>query len=266
MNGIDKLKGSFGFNPDEGPHHFLVTIPDKDVMGVSVIVYDCPRFLEKGGRIPPVGATEKVQFPTLVWKELARPVKGIFNLRLKEGKRKVGSWKDGGNYLAPHFGKELVLLGWALEDNASNKVDTVFRNWRGLAPEERWWLYSTANAPFSQNSAKGRGIGWRKALVIALSENPIVDQPRESSEAIISKVHENKKNIGDPTTEETCTSAPDDNIETDPQSSIKVASATSAIKSTPDRPLKKTSPRKSIKSKKKKLRDDTSEQLSLFES
>jgi hypothetical protein len=183
MSESDRLNGTFGFDPSDGHHHFLVVIPAGESADQSVTVYECPRFVEGRAADLPVGATERVQFPLPVWKAVSEQVRAAFNLRLKESKRKPGKWRAGPNYLAPHYGKELVLLGWALEDVPVDRADTVFRNWRGLAPEERWWLYSTANAPFSQNSRKGRGHGWRKALTIALSENPLVDVAGETGRA-----------------------------------------------------------------------------------
>jgi hypothetical protein len=185
MSDSDRLNGTFGFDPADGHHHFLVTIPEGEASDGVVTVYECPRFVERRAAGLPVGATERVQFSLPVWKVVSEQVRAAFNLRLKAAKRKPGKWITGSNYLAPHYGKELVLLGWALEDVAVDLADTVFRNWRGLAPEERWWLYSTANAPFSQNSPKGRGIGWRKAVTIALSENPLVDVAGETGRASV---------------------------------------------------------------------------------
>jgi hypothetical protein len=180
MSNIDTLNGAFGFDPSDGHHHFLVVVPASGAAEHVVTVYECPRFVERGSIELPVGAVERVQFTESVWKAVSEQVRAVFNLRLKQTKRKPGKWHSGPNYLAPHYGKELVLLGWALEDISLDQADKVFRNWRGLAPEERWWLYSTANAPFAQNSKKGRGIGWRKALTIALSENPVVDVAGET--------------------------------------------------------------------------------------
>ena len=50
-------------------------------------------------------------------------------------------------------------------------MPNAVRNWTGLRPEERWWLYTATAA------ASGRpdqfDIGWRKALRFALTENPL---------------------------------------------------------------------------------------------
>ena len=48
------------------------------------------------------------------------------------------------------FGKELLVLLWAsrLPDVRPEEIGVAIRNWLGLKPEERWWLYTmTAAAP-----------------------------------------------------------------------------------------------------------------------
>lgn len=181
MSGIDQCSGSFGFDPADGRHHFAVLIPVSGRSGEATRVFECPSFVEGLSAGVPANAMERVEFSSFAWEAICEPVRAVFNLRLKANKRKPGKWHSGVNYLAPHYGKELVLLGWGLEDAPADRTDAVFKNWRGLAPEERWWLYSTANAPFSHNSRKGRGIGWRKALSIALSENPLIELGGESA-------------------------------------------------------------------------------------
>jgi len=184
MSSSMKLKNTFGYDPDEGNHHFLVIIPSKVDSEAGVSVYECLRFSENQNDDLLNSASEKVVFSSQNWKAVSENVRSTFNLRLKDSKLKTGSWQIGQNYLSPHFGKELTLLGWALEDLDSSFVNTVFKNWKGLAPEERWWLYGTANAPFSQNPKKGRGLGWRKDLSIALSENPLIETINKDLESI----------------------------------------------------------------------------------
>ena len=49
----------------------------------------------------------------------------------------------------------------------------MIANWRGLAPEERWWFYTTINATRHGHTEHGNDRGWRKAIKIAFAENPI---------------------------------------------------------------------------------------------
>lgn len=83
------------------------------------------------------------------------------------------------NILPPHFGKELILLAWAVEDIDESLIPNVIANWTGLEPEERWWLYTTVNATFTQAEA-GKDRGWRKAIKIAFSK----PRPGDARQAI----------------------------------------------------------------------------------
>ena len=46
------------------------------------------------------------------------------------------------------FGKELLVLLWAVEapDVTPEEIAVAIRNWLGLKPEERWWLYTMTAA------------------------------------------------------------------------------------------------------------------------
>lgn len=66
------------------------------------------------------------------------------------------------------LGKELCVLCWGVEDAQDEQLEKILRNWNGLAPEERWWLYNTTAANCGQ--ARQTGKGWRRAIHAALSE------------------------------------------------------------------------------------------------
>jgi len=51
-------------------------------------------------------------------------------------------------------------------------IPTAIRNWLGLTPEERWWLFTMTNAA-TGHAIAGRDKGWRKAVRFALTENPL---------------------------------------------------------------------------------------------
>ena len=96
-----------------------------------------------------------------------------FNRRLRNSKIRTGKWKQAG--LTPvcvTLGKELVLLAWAIEDADPGKIPAAIANWKGLTPEERWWLFTMTNAATGQ-ALRGKSIGWRKAVRFALTENPL---------------------------------------------------------------------------------------------
>jgi len=81
----------------------------------------------------------------------------------------------------PSLGKELCILCWAVEEASPDDIPNAIQNWESLAPEERWWLYTMTVATTGQ--AMQKGIGWRKALRAALSDNPFIKGEGSSPKA-----------------------------------------------------------------------------------
>ena len=174
----------FGFTPGEGEHHFLVTIPPKSEDD-SVYISEHFEWDESDERrelhfaLGKNDAKMRVVLPRLKWDEIAEATKAEFNRRLRKENEKTGQWQMGQVPVARLFGKELVLLAWAIEDADPAKIPTAIRNWRGLAPEERWWLFTMTNAA-TGHAVTGRNKGWRKAVRYALTENPVSGSDVES--------------------------------------------------------------------------------------
>ena len=166
----------FGFIPTESRHHFLVTIPAaKDAPVIISEHFDWRE--EEFQQEVSLGLGEmdnkvRVILSHRKWEAIAQEVKAEFNRRLKQNGRKTGQWKTGQVPLSRLFGKELVLLAWAIEDAELEFIPLAVKNWLGLAPEERWWLFTMTNAA-TGHAVTGRGRGWRKALYYALAENPV---------------------------------------------------------------------------------------------
>lgn len=154
----------FGFDPTESPYHFVLR--RRGDGGVSII--------EAIGRANDDEAeeTEKARLSSYLWERIESPVATEFNDRLRGEGGRAGRWLKDETLLAPHFGKELTLLFWAVEDADPTLVPSMIANWRGLAPEERWWFYTTINAT-SSHSEHGKDRGWRKAIKIAFADNPV---------------------------------------------------------------------------------------------
>ncbi len=110
--------------------------------------------------------------PRLKWDAIADEVRAYFNQRLRENSLKSSQWKIGENPVSRLLGKELVLLSWAIEDADPNLIPVAIKNWLGLKPEERWWLFTMTNAA-TGHAISGRNKGWRKAVRYALTENPV---------------------------------------------------------------------------------------------
>ena len=172
----------FGFNPALTDHYFLVNLPVSRSRTANVTISEHFELQppEEGREIYTSLHNENAQIKVILdrfkWEEIAEEVKAEFNRRLRSHAMKPGKWKTRGQvYLERTLGKELVLLAWAIEDCDSVLIGTAVRNWLGLAPEERWWLYTMTNAS-TGHAENDRNKGWRKAIRFALTENPISDQ------------------------------------------------------------------------------------------
>ena len=184
----------FGFDPVESKHHFLVIIPKTGVG--KILIYE--RFewgteeendIQKlSGELsifdPPEQRIDhrfdrlKCELSRNKWKEIENAVRTEFNQRLKEYGKKPATWKQGQNVIQRLLGKELTLLCWAIEDCDIRVIPTAIKNWQGLKPEERWWLYTMTNASTGEANTK---YGWRTAIRYALTENPVTDKYQQSS-------------------------------------------------------------------------------------
>ena len=177
----DRPQG-FGFQPEESEHHFVVTVPGR--RREEVLIAEHLTFVAKGGYAPPslgIGVQDgklRVALARVKWDEIADAVRVEFNRRLKKHGLPTGRWKRGDNPVARLLGKELTLLAWAVEDADPALIPTAIRNWLGLAPEERWWLFTMTNAA-TGHALHGRNRGWRKAVRFALTENPVNADSRE---------------------------------------------------------------------------------------
>jgi hypothetical protein len=160
----------------------VVTLPAserEDVLISEHLTYD-----ENEGRAAPSfgpGQTDgklRVCLARGKWDAIADEVRVEFNQRLKRQGLKAGQWKTGAVPLSRLLGKELVLLAWAIEDADPALIPTAIKNWLGLAPEERWWLFTMTSAA-TGHAVYGRGKGWRKAVRYALTENPVTGVSHE---------------------------------------------------------------------------------------
>ncbi|CAN5217423.1 DUF3780 domain-containing protein [soil metagenome] len=167
----------FGFLPDRAAHHFMVTLPagkaSQDVLLSEHFTYD-----EAPGRRALSLALgkddDKIRaiLPLRKWEMIADPVRVEFNTRLRATGIKPGKWLRSQTPVSRLLGKELVLLAWAIEDADPAVIPVAVRNWQGLAPEERWWLFTMTNAA-TGHALSGRNRGWRKAVRFALTENAV---------------------------------------------------------------------------------------------
>jgi hypothetical protein len=103
-----------------------------------------------------------------VWDAVSPEARAEFNRRLKAENKPSGRWGAYETAVQRLFGKELLVLLWAIElpDVRPEEIGVAIRNWLGLKPEERWWLYTMTAA--ATGLAHQAGMGWRGALRQAL--------------------------------------------------------------------------------------------------
>ncbi|MBT9142476.1 MAG: hypothetical protein DDT29_00870 [Dehalococcoidia bacterium] len=110
----------------------------------------------------------KAEMSKHMWEMLEDAVQAEFNGRLKKQKLPTGRFSDVQTPLEQLLGKELLVLVWAVEGCDPAALPIAIRNWLGLSPEERWWLYTMTNAATGNIYDRS---GWRRALYYALCEN-----------------------------------------------------------------------------------------------
>lgn len=166
----------FGFMPQENEHHFLVII-DPEPKGNVIIsehynysASDAKRNMDS--KLGKFDSTLKSVMLKNRWNLIADAMQTELNRRLQHDGFRSAKWKTGDNYVSRLLGKEMMVLIWAMEEADPGLTDTAIKNWLGLRPEERWWLFTMTNAA-TGHAINGKNTGWRKALRFALTENPI---------------------------------------------------------------------------------------------
>lgn len=157
----------FGFDPLESENHFYVVIPKE--ANAEVEIYERFHWDANAQKITGKDIL-KLRISRYKWTKLAGDVTAEFNARLKADKKPTGKFIAGETPVEKLFGKELMVLLWGIENNDPAGIPTAIRNWKGLQPEERWWLYTMTNASTGKINDKR---GWRMALRYALCENPV---------------------------------------------------------------------------------------------
>lgn len=156
----------FGVPNVVDPHHFVVEIPATARGFVEIREVF-------GLRNSGTAGTDEIlrcELDRQKWTAISGEVKRHFNERLRHESMKTSRFASGENIVNRMLGKELCILAWAVEKAEPAVIPRAVRNWLGLSPAERWWLF-TMTAAASGNAADGER-GWRKALHFALTENP----------------------------------------------------------------------------------------------
>ena len=166
-NAAAKTMG-FGHAPEHEQHHFVVAIPR--AQNAEVMIYEVFERDLVGPEL--IAANLRCRLDRGRWLKIVDALEEEFNGRLRTARMKTARFKAGDNAVARLLGKELVLLAWAIEDAEPTLIPNAIQNWRGLVPEERWWLYTMTAAQTAHHTK--HNVGWRRAIRYALTENPVV--------------------------------------------------------------------------------------------
>lgn len=166
----------FGFIPEESEHHFMVNIGTKEVTIAERFHYaENESLADMSYKIGKYNSDIKVFLPKAKWDLIEGYLRVEMNRRLKIMNIPLSKkgWVKGYNPVSRLFGKEIILLAWAIEDADPAFIPAGIQNWLGLKPEERWWLYTMTNAA-TGHAIYDKGKGWRLAVRYALTENPVM--------------------------------------------------------------------------------------------
>lgn len=171
----------YGFQPSASGHHFMVTLGGKSDPRVYISEHFHFDDAEERRKVHFALGHDDDKLRCILslskWEAIAEAVHQEFNERLKTLKLPAGRWLKTQTMVSRLLGKELTLLAWAIEDSELRDVTAAIANWRGLQPEERWWLFTMTNAA-TGHAINGKGKGWRKAVRFALTENPTSLHPQ----------------------------------------------------------------------------------------
>lgn len=150
------MKNIFGNINDRVEHCYKVVVGEEVRIYEVFLGYDFIRdqeeFVEEEKACITLAQFERIA-PTLTFK---------FNNQLKEQGLSASHFIKGDNYLQKLYGKELLLLVWAIEDTEDpQEIKRAIQSWNGFSQEEQWWLCTIINAASGKTDDR---FGWRLAI------------------------------------------------------------------------------------------------------
>jgi len=170
-----------GFVPTEARHGFVIEVPKGKNRDELIAITErresgLTEFASRSdASATPTAPDLRVLIDRRRWEDLAPTFWEEANRRLRANGLPICKWvktPSASIPVHPSLGKELCILCWAVEEAPPDDIPNALRNWKALAPEERWWLFTMTVATTGQ--AMQKGIGWRKALRAAIADNPFV--------------------------------------------------------------------------------------------
>ena len=169
----EKKTIGFGVPNEMDPHHFTVEIPAARTEPVVITEH----FGLRGGTNGLPDSIVRCRLPRAAWTGIAEEAKRVLNERLKEKKLSTSRWSSGTNKSSACWVGNCASSHGASRRRRRNSSPTPSATGSALRPDERWWLFSMAAA--MTGGEDDGDIGWRKAIRIALTENPTGEEVAE---------------------------------------------------------------------------------------
>jgi hypothetical protein len=141
--------------PENTTHCFILEVQKEKVLIYETFDYNVSKSL-------------KATLNILRWNNIKESIMYRISKFISENNYKKNRFVTGTNYINSQLGKEIALLFWGIEATENVKeIQATIKNWNGLDPIERCYLYTMTNANLSIDMNRG----WRGAIKKILIEN-----------------------------------------------------------------------------------------------
>lgn len=112
---------------------------------------------------------ERARINLMQWAHIKADVWLFFNNQLSETEWWFSYFITGENYMQNWYGKQLLLLVWAIEDTKDpDEIHRIFTHWFKLSEGEQWWLFTVIEETSKELPDRN---GWRRILKKTLLSN-----------------------------------------------------------------------------------------------
>lgn len=181
----DDIQHGFGVSNAIAPHRFLVRIPKDRGSAVEILEDFGAAGMDSG-----LGIICRVRIPRANWRAVADEAKAYLNRRLREKGLKSASFHTGDTPVERLLGRELTVLGWAIEAISPEEAAASVTKWASYRAEELWWLFNQIDRDAGEfDDAR---TGWRRGVahIFAPAQAPALEKRKKRRSADGSPHHD----------------------------------------------------------------------------
>ncbi|MCH4828062.1 DUF3780 domain-containing protein [Planococcus halocryophilus] len=157
------MKNTFGLLDVNNENNFKV------VLGEDVRIVEEIKQKDLYNNTVKVIDVERARINLMQWAHIKAGVSNFFNHQLRETQWWFSFFITGENYMQNWYGKQLLLLVWAIEDTKDpDEIHRILMNWIKLSEGEQWWLFTVIEETSEELPDRN---GWRRDLKKALLSN-----------------------------------------------------------------------------------------------